>query len=50
MKGADIFIGVSAPGMVTKDMVKAMAPDSIIFAMANPVPEIFPEEAKERYQ
>ncbi|HHW02193.1 MAG TPA: NAD-dependent malic enzyme [Thermoanaerobacterales bacterium] len=47
MKGADIFIGVSAPGTVTKDMVKAMAPDPIIFAMANPVPEIFPEEAKE---
>jgi malate dehydrogenase (oxaloacetate-decarboxylating) len=47
MEGADIFIGVSAPGTVTKDMVKAMAPDPIIFAMANPVPEIFPEEAKE---
>ncbi|MDN5311908.1 MAG: hypothetical protein PWQ68_881 [Thermoanaerobacteraceae bacterium] len=47
MKGADIFIGVSAPGTVTKDMVKAMASDPIIFAMANPVPEIFPEEAKE---
>lgn len=47
MKGADIFIGVSAPDTVTKDMVKAMAPDPIIFAMANPVPEIFPEEAKE---
>lgn len=45
--GADVFIGVSAPGMVTKEMVKTMAKDPIIFAMANPTPEIFPDEAKE---
>lgn len=44
--GADVFIGVSAPGMVTAEMVKTMAKDPIIFAMANPVPEIMPEEAK----
>lgn len=43
--GADVFIGVSAPGMLTRDMVKTMAKDAIIFACANPVPEIFPEEA-----
>jgi len=47
MKGADIFIGVSAPGVVTKDMVKTMAKNPIIFAMANPIPEIFPDEARE---
>ncbi|NSW89148.1 MAG: NAD-dependent malic enzyme [Firmicutes bacterium] len=47
IKGADVFIGVSAPGVVTRDMVKSMAKDPIIFAMANPVPEIMPEEAKE---
>ncbi len=47
MVGADVFIGVSAPGTVTKEMVKSMAKDSILFAMANPTPEIFPEEAKE---
>lgn len=47
IKGADVFIGVSAPNTVTKDMVKSMNKDSIIFAMANPVPEIFPEDAKE---
>jgi malate dehydrogenase (oxaloacetate-decarboxylating) len=47
IKGADIFIGLSAPGMVTSDMVKTMAGDSIIFAMANPVPEIMPEEARQ---
>ncbi len=46
MKGSDIFIGVSAPGMVTQDMVRTMNPDSILFAMANPVPEIMPDEAK----
>ena len=46
MKGADVFIGVSAPGLVTKEMVASMAKDPIIFACANPVPEIFPEEAK----
>lgn len=47
MKDSDIFIGVSAPNMVTKEMVKSMNKDAIIFAMANPVPEIFPEDAKE---
>lgn len=47
MKGADIFVGVSAPGIVTADMVKAMNKDAIIFAMANPVPEIMPDVAKE---
>ena len=46
MKGADIFIGVSAPGIVTKDMVASMNQDAIIFAMANPVPEIMPALAK----
>ncbi|MGI6072430.1 MAG: NAD(P)-dependent malic enzyme [Lachnospiraceae bacterium] len=45
--GADIFIGVSAPGVVTKEMVKSMAKDPVIFACANPTPEIFPDEAKE---
>ncbi len=45
--GADVFIGVSAPGTLTKDMVKSMAKDAVIFAMANPVPEIMPDEAKE---
>jgi len=45
--GADVFIGLSAPGMVTKEMVKSMAKDPIIFAMANPIPEIMPDEAKE---
>lgn len=47
IKGADVFIGVSAPGTLTKEMVKTMAKDPIIFACANPVPEIFPDEAKE---
>ena len=47
VQGADIFIGVSAPGILTKAMVKTMAKDAIVFACANPVPEIFPEEAKE---
>ncbi len=46
LEGADAFIGVSAPGLVTADMVKSMAKDPIIFACANPTPEIFPEEAK----
>lgn len=46
LKGADVFIGVSVGGAVTPDMVKLMNPDPIIFAMANPTPEIFPEEAK----
>ena len=44
--GADIFIGVSAPGTVTTDMVKTMNKDAIVFACANPTPEIFPEDAK----
>lgn len=45
--GADVFIGVSAPGVVTTDMVRTMAKDAIVFACANPTPEIFPDEAKE---
>ncbi len=44
--GADVFIGVSAPGVLTTEMVKAMAKDAVIFACANPTPEIFPEDAK----
>ena len=44
--GADVFIGVSAPGTLTAEMVKTMAKDAIIFACANPTPEIFPEDAK----
>lgn len=44
--GADVFIGVSAPGVVSQEMVRAMNKDSILFAMANPTPEIMPEEAK----
>ena len=47
MEGADVFIGVSAPGAVTREMVGTMADDAIIFACANPTPEIFPDEAKE---
>ena len=46
IKGADVFIGVSAPGTLTQDMVRSMAKDPIIFACANPTPEIFPDEAK----
>ena len=46
MKGADIFIGVSAPGIVSQEMVASMKKDAILFAMANPVPEIMPELAK----
>ena len=46
IKGADVFIGVSAPGTMTTEMVKTMAPDAIIFACANPTPEIFPDDAK----
>ena len=46
MKDADIFIGVSAPGIVTEEMVSSMNSDSILFAMANPVPEIMPDLAK----
>ena len=46
LKGADIFVGVSAPNIVTADMVKSMNKDAILFAMANPVPEIMPDVAK----
>ncbi len=46
MKGADAFIGVSRPGMVTEEMIKSMAKDPIVFAMANPTPEIMPDLAK----
>lgn len=46
LKGADIFIGVSAPGVVTEEMVRSMNHDAILFAMANPVPEIMPDLAK----
>ena len=46
LKGADIFVGVSAPNIVTPEMVASMNPDSILFAMANPVPEIMPDIAK----
>jgi len=45
LKGADVFIGLSAPGIVTKEMVKSMSKDPIIFAMSNPIPEIMPDEA-----
>lgn len=47
LKGADVFLGVSAPGLVTKEMVASMNEKPVIFACANPVPEIFPDEAKE---
>lgn len=47
LKGADIFVGVSAPGIVTKDMVSSMNKDAVLFAMANPVPEIMPDLARE---
>ncbi len=46
IRGADVFIGVSAPGTVTADMVRSMAKDPILFPMANPVPEIMPDEAR----
>lgn len=46
LTGADIFIGVSGPGLVTKEMVEKMNKDAIVFAMANPVPEIYPDQAK----
>jgi len=46
IKGADVFIGVSAPGVLTADMVATMAKDPVVFACANPVPEILPDEAK----
>jgi malate dehydrogenase (oxaloacetate-decarboxylating) len=45
IKGADVFIGVSAPGTLTQDMIKTMAPKSVIFPMANPTPEIMPDLA-----
>ena len=45
VKGADVFVGVSAPGVLTQDMIRTMAPDAIVFACANPVPEIMPDEA-----
>ena len=44
--GRDVFVGVSVAGALTQDMVRSMAPDPIIFALANPTPEIMPEEAK----
>ena len=47
IKNADVFIGVSAPNIVSKEMVSSMSDDSVIFAMANPTPEIFPDDAKE---
>ena len=46
MAGADVFIGVSAPNLVTPDMVRTMNKDAIVFACANPTPEIFPDDAK----
>ena len=46
IKGADVFVGVSAPGILTEDMVKSMNTDPIVFAMANPTPEIMPDKAK----
>ncbi len=46
LRSADVFIGVSAPGTVTADMVRSMAPDAVVFACANPVPEIMPDDAK----
>ena len=45
IKGADAFLGVSRPGLLTGDMVRSMAPNPVVFAMANPTPEIFPDEA-----
>jgi malate dehydrogenase (oxaloacetate-decarboxylating) len=47
IKGADVFFGLSAPNVLSKDMVRTMAKDPIIFAMSNPTPEIMPEDAKE---
>ena len=46
MRGADIFVGVSAPNIVSEDMVSSMNDDAILFAMANPVPEIYPDVAR----
>ena len=47
LKGADVFMGISAPGLVTPEMVRSMGKDPVLFAMANPTPEIYPDEAKE---
>jgi len=47
LKGADVFIGVSKPGSITREMVQTMAPDPIVFALANPIPEILPDEIKD---
>lgn len=47
LKGADVFVGVSKPGILTQEMIRSMASDPIVFAMANPIPEIMPELAKE---
>ena len=46
LKGADVFLGFSAPGLVTQEMVRSMDTDPVIFACANPVPEIFPDDAR----
>ena len=46
MRGADVFIGVSAPGIVSEEMVKSMADDAIVFPIATPTPEIMPDLAK----
>ena len=46
VKGSDIFIGVSAPGVLTAQMIKTMNTDPVVLAMANPTPEIMPDEAK----
>jgi malate dehydrogenase (oxaloacetate-decarboxylating) len=46
IKGADVFLGISAPGLLTEEMVSTMARDAVVFAMANPTPEIFPDAAK----
>ena len=46
LKNADVFIGVSAPGALSTEMIKTMKPKPVIFALANPIPEIFPEDAK----
>jgi len=50
IKGADVFIGVSVAGCLTREMVAGMAEDAIVFAMANPVPEIMPDEARQQGQ
>ena len=50
MKGRDIFVGVSALNIVIAEMVSTMADDAIVFAMANPTPEIMPDEARKRWR